>query len=185
MDSVVATSILIIVYSLCILESCYCHNYNNVKIVTYGDPCVTTRRFPFQIEGPKPPAIEEKIPVSLNIKVVPNVYVQPRRMEYPLSIEMPCTTSSPSEKLINEDTLRGKVYEYNTYVPSVTNPPAPSRNYNFMIDVPVTTKTTTSECETKQVQPLKGLQSRIDRVLIPACEISSLPSSSLSSSCHC
>ncbi|XP_076760971.1 uncharacterized protein LOC143429319 [Xylocopa sonorina] len=185
MNSGVANSILITVCLICILESCYCHNYNDVKIVTYGDPCVTTRRFPFQIEGPKPPAIEEKIPVSLNIKVVPNVYVQSRRKEYPLSIEIPCTTSSPLEKIIEEDTLRGKVYEYNTYVPSAANPPTPPRNYNFMVDVPITTKATTCECGTKQVQPLKGLQSRIDRVLIPACEVSSLSSSSLSSSCNC
>ncbi|XP_026295090.1 uncharacterized protein LOC724555 [Apis mellifera] len=186
---------ILIVYSVCALESCYSLDYNGAKIVTYGEPCVTSRRLPFQIEGPKSPQKEEKIPVSLNFKMIPDTYIQPHRIEYPISLDIPCSTSSPSEKKYVEDTLRGKVYAYNTYIPPVNSPPSPSvKNYNFKIEnVPITTKNNyNSECEMKQVQRLKGLQSRIDRILVPACEVSSLPlssssslSSSLSSSCQC
>lgn len=66
------------------------------------------------------------------------MYTQPRHIEYPISVDMPITTSSPSENLSMEDTLRGKVYAYNTYVPAV-NPSLPSKNYNFQVENPITT----------------------------------------------
>ncbi|XP_050479512.1 uncharacterized protein LOC126868268 [Bombus huntii] len=157
------------------LKSCYSLDCNGAKIVTYGEPCVTARRLPFQIQGPKPCSKEEKAPVSLNFKVVTDTYTQPRHIEYPISVDMPTTTSSPSGKLSMEDTLRGEVYAYNTYVPPAVNPSLPSKNYNFQVENPITTNDVTSddECETK-VKRLKGLQSRIDRILVPACEVSSL-----------
>ena len=165
----------IVAYLFCSLKSCYSLDCNGAKIVTYGEPCVKTCRLPFQIQGPKSCSKEEKAPVSLNFKVVTDMYTQPRHIEYPISVDMPTTTSSPSEKLSMEDTLRGEVYAYNTYVPPAGNPSLPSKNYNFQVENPITTDDVTSddECETT-VKRLKGLQSRIDRILVPACEVSSL-----------
>lgn len=68
------------------------------------------------------------------------MYVQPRRTEYPISLDIPCTTSTPSEKLLIDDSLRGKVYAYNTYVPRAFNSIPSAKNYNFDIDVPSTAK---------------------------------------------
>lgn len=77
--------------------------------------------------------------MSLNFKMIPNTYIQPRRIEYPVSLDIPCSTPSPLEKKCVEDTLRGKVYAYNTYVPPVNSPPS-LKNYNFGIEnVPITT----------------------------------------------
>lgn len=80
--------------------------------------------------------------MSLNFKMISDTYIQPRRIEYPISLDIPCSTPSPSEKKYVEDTLRGKVYAYNTYVPPVNSPPSPSmKNYNFKIEnVPITIK---------------------------------------------
>lgn len=77
--------------------------------------------------------------MSLNFKVVTDTYTQPRHIEYPISVDMPTTTSSPSGKLSMEDTLRGEVYAYNTYVPPAVNPSLPSKNYNFQVENPITT----------------------------------------------
>ncbi|OAD57630.1 hypothetical protein WN48_01604 [Eufriesea mexicana] len=108
------------------------------------------------------------------------MYVQPRRTEYPISLDIPCTTSTPSEKLSIDDTLRGKVYTYNTYTPYDFNSASSSKNYNFGIDVPSITKDSITECETKRIERLKGLKSRIDRILVPACDVPSR-----SSYCQC
>ncbi|CAK9819755.1 hypothetical protein ANTPLA_LOCUS10364 [Anthophora plagiata] len=168
--------------AMCILKSCYSFDYKGARIVTYGEPCVTTRSLPFEIEGPRPLPKEEKIPLSMNFKIVSDMYVQPRRVEYPIAIEMPHSATSQSEEVtMKDDTLRGKVYAYNTYVPPATvDHPLPSKMYNYAVDVPVRIQEITYGSERQQVQRLKGLKSRIDRILVPACEVASE-----SSPCQC
>ncbi|XP_017796415.1 PREDICTED: uncharacterized protein LOC108577734 [Habropoda laboriosa] len=183
MNSGTTVWILIAVCSICILKSCYSlsFDYKGARIVTYGEPCATTRRLPFDIEGPKPPPKEEKIPVSMNFKIVSDMYVQPRRVEYPIAIEMPCPTSLQSEKIVMEDTLRGRAYAYNTYIPPPANLPSPLKSYNYDVEVPMKMQHITHGCKMHQIQRLEGLRSKIDRVLVPACEVSS----SASSPCQC
>ncbi|XP_076394568.1 uncharacterized protein LOC105661988 [Megachile rotundata] len=145
---------------------------DGVQIVTYGDPCVVTRQLPIKIEGPKPPRQEQKIPISLNLKVVSDMLVQPRKIEYPIEIEKACTTPPSMERTSTVDTLRGKTYTYNTYVPPASYVLPTQTNYNYAIEVPVPTKNNMEHYQEKRVR-LKGLTSRIDRVLVPACEVPS------------
>ncbi|XP_026668952.1 uncharacterized protein LOC113464259 [Ceratina calcarata] len=176
------------IYCLPIDEGCNC---NGAEIVTYGEPCVTLHKYPFQIEGPKVVQAEETVQINVPapmqfIKIVPNTYVantyQPRRVEYPMTVETPRVISKSAENIVIENTGHKKVYEYTVQVPSAVNPPPPSRNYNYEIEAPVPTKDVTVECETRETIPqrLTGLESRIDRVLVPACEVPSL-----SSPCQC
>ena len=162
------------------LESCYSYVYDKAKIVTYGEPCVEPRQLPIKIEGPKPLTEEVKVPVSMDFRVVSDMYVQPpQHVEYPIAIQVPYVTETLSELTVAEDPLRGKSYAYNSYVPPVANPPVP-KNYDFAVDIPVTTKQITSErSEEIYVPRLKGLVSRVDRILVPACKESS------PSSCPC
>ena len=84
---------------------------------------------------------EVKVPVSMDLRVVSDMYVQPTRpVEYPIAIQMPFVTESLSELTIPEDPLRGKSYAYNSYVPPVANPLPLPKKYDFAVDIPVTTK---------------------------------------------
>ncbi|XP_078047704.1 uncharacterized protein LOC144475565 [Augochlora pura] len=162
----------------------HCHSlvYDRPKIVTYGEPCVASRQLqlPVTIEGPKPPVEDQKIPLSLDLKVVSDMYAQPRsrRIEYPIAVDIPylkTTTLSKEEIIQNEDTLRGKTYAYDTYLPPVGDTVSflPSKKYNFQVNVPVSIKEITSNPSApKYVERLKGLTTRVDRVLLPACEVS-------------
>ncbi|KZC12540.1 PREDICTED: uncharacterized protein LOC107190703 [Dufourea novaeangliae] len=169
---------LIGVYSISNFRCCYSYVYDRPKVVTYGEPCIASRQFPIRIEGPKPAMPEQKIPLSLDFRVVSEMYVEPRRrVEYPIAIDAPCpTTSSPSERIIVDDDvlrLRGKTYAYSTYVPPAEDTPTPSKYYNFSVNIPITSKEITSEQPTERyVQRLRGLATRVDRVLVPACEVS-------------
>ncbi|XP_033341998.2 uncharacterized protein LOC117229554 [Megalopta genalis] len=163
------------------LRRCRSLVFDGPKIVTYGEPCVgPSRQLPIRIEGPKPPVEEQKVPLSLNLKIVSDMCSMPRslRLEYPIVIQAPCPTTttewSRREEMLNKDTLRGKTYAYNTYLPPVgdTVPFAPLKKYNFLIMVPVPVKENTSSPPTaKHVQRLKGLTTRIDRILVPACQV--------------
>lgn len=55
-----------IVYSVCVLENCYSLDYNGAKIVTYGEPCVTSRRLPFQIE------VKNKLIINIYLLILQN-----------------------------------------------------------------------------------------------------------------
>ena len=161
--------------SIANLESCCSYVLDKVKIVTYGEPCDEPRQLPIKIEGPKPPTEEVKVPVSPDFRVVSDMYVQPpRHVEYPIAIQVPCATESLSKLIATEDPLRGKSYAYNSYVPPAANPPPLPNNYDFAVDIPVTTKQITCErSEERHVPRLKGLASRVDRILVPACRQSS------------
>ncbi|XP_076620367.1 uncharacterized protein LOC143341365 [Colletes latitarsis] len=154
-------------------KNCYSHEYDRAKIVTYGDPCIVSRQLPIKIEGPKPPAKEEKIPISLDFRIVSDMYVKPHRVEYPIAIDVPQTTPSPSEKSIANYTSEKTSYVYNTYVPQTANIQVPPKNYNFAVQVPVQIKHVDPERhEGIFYQRLRGLASHVDRILVPACEVS-------------
>ncbi|XP_076640712.1 uncharacterized protein LOC143352271 [Halictus rubicundus] len=164
------------------LEGCQSrvYDYERPKIVTYGEPCAASRQLPIMIEGPKPPVEDQKIPLALDFRVISDMYVnpQPRRLEYPIAIETPLPPASPTGRVVIqlEDALRGKSYAYDTYVPPVSYTPLPSKRYNFDVSVPVfntNQEITPEESTSRYVQRLRGLTTRIDRMLVPACEVSS------------
>ncbi|XP_029032063.1 uncharacterized protein LOC114870939 [Osmia bicornis bicornis] len=173
-DTVISIFIALLIATL----KCNCNCIKDrVEIVTYGEPCVETRQLPIKIEGPKPPRQEEKIPVSLNFKVISDMFVEPRRIEYPIEIDTSCSTRSQSERTIMTDLLRGKTYTYNTYVPPASYEQPEQKIYNYDVEVPISIKENMDEYQEKRVQRLKGLTSRIDRILVPACEVLPPPSS--------
>ncbi|XP_053972939.1 uncharacterized protein LOC128873396 [Hylaeus volcanicus] len=173
MNTGTAFWILIAFHSIFNFECCYSHD--RPKIVTYGDPCIATRQLPIKIEGPKPPVEDEKIPVSLNFRVVSDMYVQPRRDEYSITIDVPSTSiKSQSDSVIIDDTSRGTFYTYNTHVPPAVEAPPASKHYNFVIDETVRNidiPQGNEQSEGMFYQRLKGLRTRIDTVLVPACEV--------------
>ncbi|XP_076675597.1 uncharacterized protein LOC143372865 [Andrena cerasifolii] len=160
--------------SIANLERCYSYVDDRAKIVTYGEPCVEPRQLPIKIEGPMPPTEEVKVPVSLDFRVISDMYVQPPRpAEYPIAIQVPCATESLSKLIATEDPLRGKSYAYNSYVPPAANPLPLPKNYDFAVDIPVATKQIACERSEEAVPRLKGLVPRVDRILVPACQQSS------------
>ncbi|XP_076237078.1 uncharacterized protein LOC143180914 [Calliopsis andreniformis] len=160
------------------LRRCYSSIHDRAEVVTYGEPCVTSRQLPIRIEGQRAFVREEKIPVSLNFRAISDMYtVPPRHVEYPITILTPritYTAASLSEQNNQEDPLRGKFYTYNTYVLPAVHLSALTKNYNFAVDVPISSQQiVTEQLEEKCVPRLKGLTSRVDRILVPACQISS------------
>ncbi|XP_031839629.1 uncharacterized protein LOC116430091 [Nomia melanderi] len=157
------------------LEGCYGLSYDRPEIVTYGEPCAPGRQLPITVEGPKPPVETQKIPLSLNFKVATDMSAKPRRLEYPIAIDVPVPKLSPMERtIVEEDALRGKSYAYDTYVPPANHAIPLPRNYNFAVNLPVSIEKVVPEKPTERfVKRLTGLATRVDRVLVPACELSS------------
>ncbi|XP_028046562.1 uncharacterized protein LOC105830635 [Monomorium pharaonis] len=158
--------------------------YDEVKIVTYGEPCHPSRYLPVTIEEPIKPVTERISPTScvyqplkLNYRVITNKSIQPYQpqAEYPISIQVPQVSQSLAE-IITPDLLRGKSYTYN--IQTLPSPPVPiSTRYDFDFQVPFS-PISEAELTPQSVKPVKlltGLTSRIDRVLLPACQV---PSSS-------
>ncbi|XP_076303553.1 uncharacterized protein LOC143221843 [Lasioglossum baleicum] len=153
------------------------YEYDRPTIVTYGEPCVASRQLPIMIEGPKPPVEAQRVPLTMDFKVISDMYVNPnpRRLEYPIAIDVPLPPPSPrSDIVLQEDTLRGRSYAYNTYIPPASDTLLPLKQYNFDVRVPISKQEIIPEAATSRyVQRLRGLSTRIDRVLVPACEVSS------------
>ncbi|EGI59378.1 hypothetical protein G5I_12476 [Acromyrmex echinatior] len=151
--------------------------YNGVKIVTYGEPCQSPRYLPVSIEEPAKPVTEfvssksyDYKPLKLNYQIISSkpIPYQPR-MEYPIFVQVP-QVPQPSE-IITPDSLQGKSYAYN--IQAVPPPSVPiSRRYDFDFQVP-SSPSPISVPTPQSVNLLTGLTSKIDRILIPACQATS------------
>ncbi|KAL6420143.1 hypothetical protein ACFW04_014088 [Cataglyphis niger] len=157
--------------------------YKGVKIVTYGEPCHSSRYLPVTIKEPVTESITEKDlatspcayqPLKLNYRVIDNsspIFYQPQA-KYPVSIQVPEVPVESLEIVEKPDLYRGKSYVYNTQTPLSPITVPISTSYNFDLHVPPSPITPTETSSTSQpVKLLTGLTSRIDRVLIPACEL--------------
>ncbi|EFN69576.1 hypothetical protein EAG_04522 [Camponotus floridanus] len=166
--------------------------YNEVKIVTHGEPCYPSNYLPVTIEEPvlKPvsedytlPATTQPCtyqPLKLNYQVIADKPPIPYQSQanYPVSIQIPEVPEVhevpvESSEIVKLDPYRGKSYTYNTQ--SLPSPSVPiSTSYNFDLYVPPSPSSTSDASEiptqSQSVKLLTGLTSRIDRVLIPACE---------------
>ncbi|XP_029169300.1 uncharacterized protein LOC114939218 [Nylanderia fulva] len=152
--------------------------YNGVKIVTYGEPCHPPRYLPVKIEEPVEPVRPVLSlptpctyqPLKLNYQVIVDkpIPYQSQQAKYSVSIQVPEVPVETVQEIVKPDPYRGKSYVYNTQAP-----PSPSvpilTSHNFDLYVPPS-PTPTELPTPKPVKLLTGLTSRIDRVLIPACE---------------
>ncbi|GAB1861844.1 DUF4794 domain-containing protein [Camponotus japonicus] len=162
--------------------------YNGVKIVTYGEPCYPSNYLPVTIEEPVLRPVSEDYtlptttqpctyqPLKLNYQVIVDESPIPYQLQakYPVSIQIPEVPEVPveSSEIVKLDPYRGKSYMYNTQ--SLSSPSVPiSTSYNFDLHVPSPSSTSDASgipTQSQFVKLLTGLTSRIDRVLIPACE---------------
>ncbi|KYQ51659.1 hypothetical protein ALC60_09247 [Trachymyrmex zeteki] len=152
--------------------------YNGVKIVTYGEPCQSPRYLPVSIEEPAKPVTEivspkwscEHQPLKLNYRVISTEPIPYQsRKEYPISVEVP-QMPQPLE-IITPDSLQGKSYAYNIQVLPPPSVPI-SRRHDFDVQVPPS-PSPISVPTPQSVNLLTGLTSKIDRILIPACQVTS------------
>ncbi|XP_011631641.2 uncharacterized protein LOC105423561, partial [Pogonomyrmex barbatus] len=119
---------------------------------------------------PTPPCVYQ--PLKLNYRIIPtepSLPYQPQT-EYPVSIQIPQVPESL--EIVTSDPLRGKSYAYNIQTLPPPSVPITTR-YDFDFQVPPSPISTTPTPQSMKL--LTGLTSKIDKVLIPACE---LPSSS-------
>ncbi|EZA47589.1 hypothetical protein DMN91_004456 [Ooceraea biroi] len=149
--------------------------YNGAKIVTYGEPCYPTRYLSGKVEEPILPMATESTlskvyqPLKLNYRVISTEPVScPLQREYPISVEIPQIPQPLT--IVTPDIFRGKSYEYNIQVPSFSPMPI-SRNYNFDVQVPLPPSTTIPKYTNYKF--LTNLTSKVDKILIPACEVPS------------
>ncbi|XP_011874797.1 PREDICTED: uncharacterized protein LOC105565867 [Vollenhovia emeryi] len=153
--------------------------YDGVKIVTYGEPCHLPRYLPVTIEEPAEPVTELVLPdkpcayrpLKLNYRVIATEPIpeQPYA-EYPVAVEVP-QAPQPTQllEIITPDPLRGKSYAYNVQTP--LSPPAEPISRTYDIDFQIPSLPISQEVPTPQsVKLLTGLTSKIDKVLIPACQ---------------
>ncbi|KAG7199992.1 hypothetical protein KM043_014416 [Ampulex compressa] len=98
----------------------------------------------------------------------------PTIRQLPFQIEFPKPPPVVYDLTIYErDTLRGKSYGYNVEVPPTVTIP-PGKNYNFDIKVPCPKpRTQMGVIVQEPVRYLQGLTTKVDRVLVPACEFPS------------
>ncbi|XP_011685581.1 PREDICTED: uncharacterized protein LOC105448580 [Wasmannia auropunctata] len=157
-------------------------DYNGAKIVTYGEPCHSPRYLPVTIEEPAKPVTEFVSPKScvyqplkLNYRVISTkpIAYQPQA-EYPISVQIPQVPQVPqSEEIITPDPFQGKSYEYN--IQALSSPPVPisTKRYNIDFQVPSSPSLISTEPTPQSIKLLTGLTSKIDRILVPACQVSS------------
>ncbi|KYN03538.1 hypothetical protein ALC62_05665 [Cyphomyrmex costatus] len=159
--------------------------YGGAKIITYGEPCQSPRYLPVSIEVPAKPVTEFDLLESYNqqqpklklnyraISYTKSIPDQPRR-EYPISVQ---TEVPQPSKIIMPDRLQDKSYTYN--IQTLPPPSVPiSRRYDFDFQVPDSSPSSISVPTPQSVKLLTGLTSKIDRIIIPACQ-------ETSSSCNC
>ncbi|XP_070169302.1 uncharacterized protein [Polyergus mexicanus] len=154
--------------------------YNGIKIVTYGEPCHPSRYLPVTIKEPVRPVTENALsttpcayqPLKLNYQVIDQspVFYQPQA-KYPISIQVPKVEPVESLEIVKPDSYRGKSYIYNTQTPLSSISVPISTSYNFDLQVPSSPIQTEISSTSQPVKLLTGLTSRIDKVLIPACEL--------------
>ncbi|XP_032681104.1 uncharacterized protein LOC116848769 [Odontomachus brunneus] len=144
--------------------------YRGVKIVKHGEPCPTPYYLPVKIEVPARPVEETEPPkpyqpLKLSYQTF-NPLPRPQYLhqEYPVSIEVP---EVPLPEISTYVSLPMKSYEYNIQIP----PPPIERIptiYNFDLQALPPSPTVITPME--PLKFLTGLTSRIDRIVIPACE---------------
>ncbi|KAK2576285.1 hypothetical protein KPH14_005651 [Odynerus spinipes] len=153
--------------------------YNGVKIVTYGDPCMPLRQLPIQIEGPREPVPPPKNPLKMNLQIIPIV----KEYESPLPGPLPVAIQVPQEApAVAPDCRQGKSYGYNLEVPLTIPQDTSSKSYNFGLQVPVPDEMKTASGQ--PIKPLTGLTSKVDRILVPACEVANSVKTYGCSSCN-
>ncbi|XP_012215842.1 uncharacterized protein [Linepithema humile] len=169
---------LIIIIGVCLhLRSSYGFplSCNGVQIITYGEPCYSSHQLPVTIEEPVEEYVTEPSkslyrPLKLNYRAIstesPTCYQV--QNEYPISIQVPQITEPL--KIVTPDPYRGKSYKYDIQTPSIPCTPIPM-SYNFDLQMPPPPPPSAISTP-KPIKLLTDLTSKIDKVLIPACETS-------------
>ncbi|KAL0122417.1 hypothetical protein PUN28_007265 [Cardiocondyla obscurior] len=153
---------------------------NGVEVVTYGEPCHLPRYLPVTIEEPVEPVAKSILPepcayrpLKLNYRVISTepIPCQPRA-EYPIEVEVPPVPVPQTSEIIKPDPFRGKFYRYNIQAPPPPSVPI-TRTYDCDLQIPQPPLISKTILTPKPVKLLTGLTSKIDRVLIPACQMPS------------
>ncbi|XP_014469796.1 PREDICTED: uncharacterized protein LOC106741896 [Dinoponera quadriceps] len=149
--------------------------YEGVKVVTRGEPCPEPRYLPVRIEKPAQAAIAEKTaseklyqPLRLKYETI-NPLPRPQYLcqEYPISIEVP--EVQPRE-IATYISLPRKSYDYDIQIPPTEQIPT-CYNFDFQVLPSNPTEAKMDWSYNRDFAPLlNGLTSRIDRIVIPACE---------------